>query len=88
VNLEFPGVIVSLTAEALVLCNENPLKVNLLLGRGARTSEGCLATGMSTDAVVVACTGRGDSLPYAGPATPVGWLIGRSVRQALGEALG
>lgn len=87
-NLEFPGVIVSLTAEALVLCSENPLKVNLLLERGARMSEGYAATGTSTDAVVVGCTGRGDLLPCAGPATPVGWLIGRSVRQALGEALG
>ena len=87
-NLEFPGVTASLTAEALVLCSENPLKVNLLLERGARTSEGYAATGTSTDAVVVACTGRGDSLPYAGPATPVGWLIGQGVRQALGEALG
>jgi adenosylcobinamide amidohydrolase len=45
------------------------------------------ATGTSTDAVVVACTGRGDILPYAGPVTPVGWLIGRGMRAALAAAL-
>lgn len=64
------------------------VKTHLLLERGARTPEGYPATGTSTDAVVVACTGRGAMLPYAGPATRVGWLIGQSVRQALGEALG
>ena len=62
-------------------------KTQLLLERGVRTPEGYPATGTSTDAVIVACTGRGDPLPYAGPATLVGWLIGRVVRQALGEAL-
>jgi len=62
-------------------------KTHILLERGERTPEGYPATGTSTDAVVVACTGRGDPLPYAGPATQVGWLIGRVVRQALGEAL-
>ena len=63
-------------------------KTQLLLERGLRTPEGYPATGTSTDAVVVACTQRGDSLAYAGPATRVGWLIGRSARQALQEALG
>jgi len=64
------------------------VKTHLLLERGVRTPKGCPATGTSTDAAVVACTGRGALLPYAGPATRVGWLIGRSVRQALGGALG
>ena len=52
-----------------------------------RTSEGELATGTSTDTIVVATTGRGDLLPYAGPATMVGWLIARAVRRSLEEAL-
>ncbi len=64
------------------------VKTCLLLERGVRTPEGYPATGTSTDALVVACTGRGAGLPYAGPATRVGWLIGQSVRQALGGALG
>lgn len=62
-------------------------KTALLGERRVRTTEGDRATGTSTDAVVVACTGRGEPMPYAGPATPIGWLIGRCVRQTLQEAL-
>lgn len=47
------------------------------------TPEGEAASGTSTDTVVVACTGRGDELCYAGPATPVGWLAARAVRAAM-----
>ena len=48
-----------------------------------KTREGDAASGTSTDTVVVACTGRGDELHYAGPATPVGWLAARAVRAAM-----
>ena len=48
-----------------------------------KTPEGDAASGTSTDTVVVACTGRGEEMSYAGPATPVGWLAGRSVRAAM-----
>jgi iron complex transport system ATP-binding protein len=48
-----------------------------------RTPEGGPASGTSTDTVVVACTGRGADLDYAGPATLVGWLAARAVRGAL-----
>lgn len=48
-----------------------------------RTQEGEPAAGTSTDSVVVACTGAGAELRYAGPATPVGWLIARTVRAAI-----
>jgi iron complex transport system ATP-binding protein len=64
------------------------VKTQVLLARDVRTLEGYAATGTSTDAVVIACTGRGEALPYAGPVTPVGWLIGQCVRTALEEALG
>jgi adenosylcobinamide hydrolase len=47
------------------------------------TSDGEPASGTTTDAVVIACTGRGDMLEYAGPATPLGWLLARAVRQAM-----
>jgi iron complex transport system ATP-binding protein len=79
-----------LTVAAMVnaVITATEAKSHLLLEHDVRTSEGYPATGTSTDAIVVACTGRGDSLAYAGPATHVGWLIGRSVRQALEEALG
>ncbi|HFQ95021.1 MAG TPA: hypothetical protein ENK30_00460 [Anaerolineae bacterium] len=58
-------------------------KTHTLLTWGLPTPDGHPATGTSTDAVVIACTGRGPRLPYAGPATPIGHLIARAVRQAL-----
>lgn len=63
-------------------------KTHVLLEQDAHTPNDQPATGTSTDAVVVACTERGAPLPYAGPATRVGWLIGRCVRQVLKETLG
>jgi adenosylcobinamide amidohydrolase len=63
------------------------VKAQVLLERDVRTPDGYAATGTSTDAVVVACTERGEVLPYAGPMTTVGWLIGRGVRSALAAAL-
>ena len=48
-----------------------------------RTPQGDPASGTSTDAVVVACTGRGTGLSYAGPATAAGWLVARTVRAAI-----
>jgi iron complex transport system ATP-binding protein len=47
------------------------------------TPEGEPATGTSTDALVLAATGRGPLLPYAGPATVAGYLAARLTRQAL-----
>lgn len=48
-----------------------------------QTVGGHIATGTSTDAVVIACTNRGPLLPYAGPATPIGAGIAQLVRQEL-----
>ena len=56
----------------------------LMLGEWAvRTHDGLPASGTTTDSVVVACTGRGRRLEYAGPATTAGWLIARAVREAM-----
>ncbi|GAB4535237.1 MAG: adenosylcobinamide amidohydrolase [Anaerolineae bacterium] len=78
-----------LTPAALVnaVITVTEAKTHLLLERGLHTPEGFPATGTSTDAVVVASTGRGARLAYAGPATQIGCLIGQVVRQALGVAL-
>jgi iron complex transport system ATP-binding protein len=46
-----------------------------------------LATGTTTDSVVVACTGRGPPLEYAGTGTLLGELIGRSVKKGTKEAV-
>jgi adenosylcobinamide hydrolase len=62
-------------------------KTNILLEQSVSTPEGHPATGTSTDAIVIACTGRGKPLPYAGPATLIGSLIGRTVRQTLSQAI-
>jgi adenosylcobinamide hydrolase len=62
-------------------------KTGALMAHAISTAEGHAATGTSTDAIVIACTGRGAPLPYAGPATRVGYLIAASVRQCLAQAL-
>ena len=40
---------------------------------------GTIATGTSTDSLLVAATQEGEHLPYAGPITPLGKLIGHGV---------
>jgi len=48
---------------------------------------GEVATGTVTDSIVLACTKRGREIKYAGTATPLGELIGKSVREAVKRAL-
>jgi iron complex transport system ATP-binding protein len=62
------------------------VKTSVLRERNILTPDGDMATGTSTDTVTIACTGNGKAQPYAGPATTIGWLIARSVRQSLQEA--
>lgn len=79
----------NLTPAAIVnaVITTTEAKTHVLLERGVRTPDGGPATGTSTDTVTIACTGRGSVLPYAGPITMAGSLIGRCVRQCLQEAL-
>ncbi len=61
----------------------------LVLGEiGALTPDGRPASGTSTDAVIVAATGRGRRVTYAGPVSDCGWLLARATRLALAHALG
>ncbi len=61
----------------------------LVLGEAkALTPDGRPASGTSTDAVVVAATGRGRRVSYAGPVSDCGWLLARATRLALAHALG
>ena len=62
-------------------------KTLVLVEAGVRTPHGGLASGTSTDSIVIATTERGARYEYAGPISPVGALIGRAVRRALQEAL-
>ena len=46
-----------------------------------------LASGTTTDAIVVACTMRGKPIKYAGTGTKLGEMIGTSVERAIKEAV-
>lgn len=46
-----------------------------------------MATGTTTDSLVIACTNKGKEFRYAGIATKIGELIGKSVRRAVKDAL-
>ena len=50
-------------------------------------TSGELATGTSTDAVVVATTDRGRPWPYAGPATEIGHTLAQLVHAAVRQAV-
>lgn len=49
--------------------------------------DGRPATGTTTDALVIACTGRGPLLPYAGAATVLGSMIGGAVYRAVEQGI-
>lgn len=63
------------------------VKTALLLEAGVRCDDGAPATGTSTDAVVIAATGRGSRRRFGGPISDIGWLVSRAARQALGEGI-
>jgi adenosylcobinamide hydrolase len=75
----------ALTPAAMVnaVITATEAKTMTLAAWDVKTPDGDDASGTSTDTVVVACTGRGEALSYAGPATQVGWLAARAVRAAM-----
>ena len=75
----------TLTAAAMVnaVITVTEAKALALAEWDVRTPEGHPAAGTSTDSVVIACTGTGAELEYAGTATTVGWLAARAVRAAM-----
>jgi adenosylcobinamide amidohydrolase len=85
-NLDFPGLTAQRSPDVIILHSERPLHClsSAIVGGGAVDTRTILSRHVDKS---YDCTGRGPVLPYAGPATPVGWLIGRCVRQALKEAL-
>jgi adenosylcobinamide hydrolase len=66
-------------------------KVLALHEGGIRTRAGELASGTSSDAIVIAAplptAETSPPLRYAGTATALGWLVGRTVREAIGSRL-
>jgi adenosylcobinamide amidohydrolase len=61
---------------------------SLVLGEaGLQCADGRPPSGTSTDAVVIAATGRGRSVRFGGPISEAGWLVARVARRALGEGV-
>jgi len=59
------------------------VKALLLQEVGVRDAAGGPVSGTSTDAVVIAATGRGTNARFGGPASELGWSIGQAARRAL-----
>ena len=79
----------ALTPAAMInaIITATEAKTLVLVEAGVRTPHGGLASGTSTDSIVIATTARGARFEYAGPISPVGALIGRAVRRAMQELL-
>jgi adenosylcobinamide hydrolase len=76
-----PGALINLVITA------TEAKTLALAEAGVRSSEGTMVTGTSTDAVVIAATGRGPHCRFGGPVSDLGWLIARAVRTAMDAAV-
>jgi iron complex transport system ATP-binding protein len=63
------------------------VKALVLAAAGVRCPDGLLASGTSTDAVVVAVTGRGVKTRFGGPISEAGWVVARAARTALAEGV-
>lgn len=72
--------------QAMITATE--AKTKALVAEGVKDSvTGTLATGTSTDSLLVAATQAGADLPFAGPATELGKLIGRGVFECTVKAI-
>lgn len=59
------------------------VKTLVLHEAGVRDPAGAVVTGTSTDAVVIAATGRGTRKRFGGPASELGWSVAHAARRAL-----
>lgn len=59
----------------------------LVLAEAGVVCDGRAASGTSTDAVVVAATGRGRALRFGGPISDAGWVVAQAARTALAEGV-
>jgi iron complex transport system ATP-binding protein len=80
-------VIVDAVADPAALVNVvitvTEVKTLALAAAGVQCRGGEPATGTSTDAVVVAATGRGRQCRFGGPISTMGWTVARAARTAL-----
>jgi iron complex transport system ATP-binding protein len=63
------------------------VKALVLAAAGLRCDDGHVASGTSTDAVVVAATGRGPVARFGGPISDAGSVVARATRTALAEGV-
>ena len=79
----------NLTEAAMInaIITATEAKTRALFQVGIRLPDGAVATGTTTDAIVIACTGRGKPIPYAGAATDLGFLVGRTVYRAVTQGI-
>jgi len=84
-------VVVDAVAEPAALVNAvitaTEVKTLALTAGGVRCDDGRLASGTSTDAVVVAATGHGPRCRFGGPVSELGAVVSRAVREALGAGV-
>jgi adenosylcobinamide amidohydrolase len=59
------------------------VKALVLAGAGVACADGWRASGTSTDAVVIAATGRGPVVRFGGPISEAGWVVAHAARTAL-----
>ena len=80
-------VVVDADAEPAALVNAvitvTEVKTARLAAAGVRCADGALATGTSTDAVVVAATGRGRRCRFGGPVSELGAVVACAAHAAL-----
>jgi len=62
-------------------------KVMVVAEAGVRTLDGDPASGTSTDAIVIAATGRGRRCEFGGPVSDLGWGAARAARTALSKSV-
>lgn len=70
-----------------VVMTATEVKTALLAEAGVRCRGGLPASGTSTDAVVVAATGRGRACRFGGPVSELGSVVARAVREAMGRGI-
>jgi adenosylcobinamide hydrolase len=63
------------------------VKTAALREAGLRCATGGLASGTSTDAVVIAATGRGRRVEFGGPISNLGALVAHATHRALGDGI-
>lgn len=84
-------VVVDADAEPAALINAlmtvTEVKTLALVEAGVKGADGHLATGTSTDAVVVAVTGRGRRERFGGPISDLGWVVAQAAGAALRRAI-